>query len=284
MQHVLLADDQSTELQEFQLILEEGNFVVWTASTPDQAINLLHPGQISVAVIDYRLNGGGSDDDSGLRIAQDSNHQIPKILISAVADGKQIRAAFGVDGEGRQIVFSFLDKEEIRKNPQLLIKTVNEAIEARRVQERKERESVSGQLLSDYNSARRLDSLNTVASFVANFVFIALLVVTVVLAHAQDFNTIVSAIVSIGIIVSEVAVNLLLAKRLEGSSRRAESYHAELLQAWRFEQLVKSAGSLDYIQARNDAKQEVISAFANRWNRTDMVIESSKKRLLKGIE
>lgn len=284
MQHVLLADDQSTELQEFQLILEDGNFVVWTASTPDQAINLLNPSQISVAVIDYRLNGGGSDDDSGLRIAQDSNHQIPKILISAVADGKQIRAAFGVDGEGRQIVFSFLDKEEIRKDPQLLIKTVNEAIEARRVQERKERESVSGQLLSDYNSARRLDSVNTVASFIANFVFIALLVVTVVLAHAQDFNTIVSAIVSIGIIVSEVAVNLLLAKRLEGSSRRAESYHVELLQAWRFEQLVKSAGSLDYIQARNDAKQEVISAFANRWNRTDMVIESSKKRMLKGIE
>jgi len=267
MPHVLLADDKPNELSEIKTILEQGRYRVETASTPDEAMDRLQPKRIRVAIIDYRLNGGGSDDDTGLWVAQNASRDIPKIMISGLADQRQIRASVGSDGEGRQIVFEFLDKNEIKTTPGILLDAVERAIQTRAIWERRERESISGQLLTDYLNARRFDLANTLISFLVNVVFIGLLAFTVVLAHNKETSIVLSATVSLGIIVSEIAVNLLLAKRLEGSSRRAENYHAELLQAWRFEQLMKSAEGLDYVSVRNKAKTEVITAFSYGWQK-----------------
>jgi CheY-like chemotaxis protein len=267
MQHILLADDNQKELDELKAILEDGNYRVETASSPDQAMELLQPKRIKAAVIDYRLNGGGDDDDSGLFVAQNASRGIPKIMVSGLADERQIRALIGTDNQGRQIVFEFLDKNEIIAKPAKLLTAIERAIQTRELWERTERESISGQLLTDYLNARRFDLANTLISFVVNLAFIGLLAFTVILAHSKDVGIVLSATVSLGIIVSEITVNLLLAKRLEGSSRRAENYHAELLQAWRFEQLMKSAEGLDYVQARNRAKTEVITAFSYDWQR-----------------
>lgn len=267
MHHILLADDNSKELDEIKTILEQSRYRVETASNPDEAMDRLQPKRIRAAIIDYRLNGGGGDDDSGLWVAQEASREIPKIMISGLADERQIRAAVGSDSEGRQIVFEFLDKGEIKNDPAILLEALQRAIETRGIWERRERESISGQLLADYLNARRFDLANTLITFVVNLVFIALLAFTVILGHSNEAGIVLSAIVSLGIIVSEIAVNLLLAKRLEGSSRRAENYHAELLQAWRFEQLIKSAEGLDYVNARNKAKTEVITAFSYGWQK-----------------
>jgi|GEM_PF-1773655 len=268
MQTVLVADDRPDELESLRKILEEeGKYAVKTASTPDGAMELLNPKQIRVAVIDYRLNGGASDDESGLLVARDASHEIPKIMISGVADEKQIRAAFGVDSEGRQIVSDFLDKDEVRTDHAKLLSAVKAALQTRAIMDRRARESVRGQLLTDYKNARRLDLANTILSLFVNLIFVFLLILTLSYAHSGEIGIVVTAIISVGIIVSEIAVNVLMAKRLEGSSRRAENYHAELLQAWSFEQLMRAADGLDFVQTRNKAKGAVILAFANRWNK-----------------
>lgn len=271
-----MADDIRSELDLLKDILENsGKYKVKTASNPDKAMELLQADKIRVAILDYRLNSGDEDDDTGLFVAQNSSREIPKIMVSARADEKQIRAAFGVDMEGRMIVFDFLSKDEIRKKPAQLLKVVERAVNARALWDQRERESVKGQLLADYRNARRFDLINTGLSFLVNLIFIGLLIFTINWMHAEQSDIVLYALIAVGIIVSEVAINLFLAKRIEGSSRRAENYHTELLQAWRFEQLLKSADNLDYVKNRNQAKQEVITAFANRWNKGDSVIEPS---------
>jgi len=269
MDTILVADDNDTHLKDLTAILHRAGFKVQPAGNPKEAMDLLRPEKIRAAILDFRLNGGDHEDDSGLFVAQNSSREIPKLMISGLADEKQIRAAFGVDDQGRTVVLEFLDKDDILTNPPKLVAAVRRAVETRSILDRRERESIKGQLLLDYKNARRFDLVNTIISFIVNLVFILLLINTLHWIHAGEAGIVMSSIVAVGIIVSEVALNLFLAKRLEGSSRRAESYHNELLQAWRFEQLIKSADSLDYIRNRNEAKHEVIAAFANRWNNVD---------------
>jgi len=273
MDTILVADDNETHLKDITAILQRAGFNVKPAANPAQAMDLLRPEKIKAAILDYRLNGGDDEDDSGLFVAQNSSRQIPKILISGLADEKQIRAAFGVDEQGRTVVLQFLDKDDVLSNPTKLVEAVKRAVETRSILDRQERESIKGQLLSDYKSARWFDLVNTGLSLIVNLVFIFLLVNTIRWIHAGEAGIVLSSIVSIGIVVSEVALNLFLAKRIEGSSRRAESYHNELLQSWRLEQLLKSADSLDYIKNRNEAKHEVIAAFANKWNNMNRLTE-----------
>src|ERR1043165_1474205 len=179
MKSILLADDKPEELEPLRKILdEEGHYLVQSALTPTEAMERLNPKQIGVAVIDYRLNDGGIDDQSGLWVARNASPEIPKIMISGVADKKEIRAAFGVDSEGRQIVSEFLDKEEVRDDHSKLLNAVQRALETRAIMDRRARESVQGQLLTDYKNARRLDLANTIVSLVVNLVFVSLLIVT----------------------------------------------------------------------------------------------------------
>jgi CheY-like chemotaxis protein len=269
MDTILIADDNETHLKQITAILHRAGFNVKTAANPKQAMDLLRPEKIKAAILDYRLNGGDAEDDSGLFVAENSNRQIPKIMISGLADEGQIRAAFGVDDQGRTVVLQFLDKDEVLANPPKLVEAIERAVETRLIWDQRDRESIQGQLLLDYKNARRFDLINTAVSFIVNVVFILVLINTLHWIHTGEAGVVISSIVAIGIIVSEVAVNLFLAKRIEGSGRRAENYHNELLQAWRFEQLMRSADNLDYVKNRNEAKHEVISAFANRWNNTN---------------
>ena len=270
MNTVLVADDNPNWSEKLKGILEKtGRYRVRTASNPDAALELLRPNWIGVAVIDFRLTDGDDDDESGLVLAQNSNRAIPKIMISGFADEKQIRAAFGVDPEGRTIVFDFLSKNDIEADSAILVRAVASAFEARSTWDRKERESINTQLLSDYRSARRVDLVNAIISVALNIIFIGLLIYTLRWIHAREVGVVLSSIAAIGIIISEIAVNLFLAQRVERSGQRAENYHAELLQTSRFEQLFKAADSLEYVQNRDKAKQDVIAAFAWQWNKDE---------------
>lgn len=268
MKTVLVADDVPDELESLRKKLEKGGYQVIPASTPEMASDLLKSSNIGVAVIDVRLRNGHEGDRSGLAVARDSTRDIPKIMISgAEEDEEQVRDAFGTDADGRMIVYAFLSKRDVNKQPEKLLRTVKDAFETRRIWAQRERQSIQGQLLSDYRNARRFDLINAGVGFTVNVIFVGLIISTIRWMHAGTAQVVLSSVVCMGIVVSEVVLNLFLAKRLEGSGRRAESYHDELIQAWRFEQLLKSTDHLETAIQRNAAKLAIIKAFATRWNR-----------------
>jgi len=263
MNTILVADDKQIELNEIVELLEkEGKYTIQTASSPDSALELMKPSRIRVAILDYKLTDGGAHDESGLRVAQNSSSLIPKIIVSRLADENDVKKFFGADAEGRMVVFAFISKEEIKAK---LVHAVERALAARAVWEQKERESLQGQLLSDYKIARRWDYVNTGLGLGVNLVFLWLLFRTLSMIHSNELGIVLGSVVAIAIIVSEIVVTLFLEKRSEGSGRRAENYHMEVVQAWRLEQLLRATDSLN-LKARNEAKLEIISVFANQWN------------------
>ena len=275
MKTILVVEDIQTDFDKIAEKLKSGKYRVIHASTYRQAMDLLKPEEIDVAVIDMALNPEDPTDRSGLLVAQNSSREIPKIMITGVKDdADRVRAAFGIDSEGRMIVFAFLSKQEIWDDK--LPDAIESAFEARLIWERRERQSIQGQLLSDYRNARQFDMVNTGVSFIVNVVFVLLIVNTIHWIHAGTAQIVLSSVVCMGIVVSEVVLNLFLAKRLEGSGRRAESYHDELIQAWRFEQLLKSTDHLESSNHRNVAKLAIIRAFAAHWNNSGEQAEATE--------
>lgn len=275
MKTILVVDDHQTEFEKIADKLKDGKYRLIHASTYRQAMDQLKPGEIDVAVIDMALNPENPSDQSGLLVARDSSREIPKIMITGVKDvGEGMRKAFGIDSEGRMIVFAFLTKQDVWDGK--LPDAIESAFEARLIWERRERQSIQGQLLSDYRNARQFDMVNTGVSFIVNVVFVLLIVNTIHWIHAGTAQIVLSSVVCMGIVVSEVVLNLFLAKRLEGSGRRAESYHDELIQAWRFEQLLKSTDHLESSKDRNVAKLTIIRSFAAHWNNSGEQAEATE--------
>lgn len=263
MSTILVADDNQVELKEIVELLEkEGKYAIETASNPERASELMKPSRIRVAILDYKLTDGAPHDESGLLVAQNSSSLIPKIIVSRHADEDDVKKFFGADAEGRMVVFAFISKEELKAK---LVRAVERALAARMVWDQKERESLQGQLLYDYKIARLLDYVNTGLGLGVNLVFLWLLFRTLSMIHSNELGIVLGSVVAIAIIVSEIVVTLFLEKRSEGSGRRAENYHMEVVQAWRLEQLLRSTDSLN-LKARNAAKLEIISVFANQWN------------------
>jgi CheY-like chemotaxis protein len=263
MSTILVADDNQDELKEIVELLEkEGKYTIQTASNPESALELMKPSLIRAAILDYKLTDGAAHDESGLRVAQNSSSLIPKIIVSRHADEDDVKKFFGADAEGRMVVFAFISKEGLKAN---LVRTVERALAARKVWDQKERESLQGQLLYDYKIARLWDYVNTGLGLGVNVFFLVLLFRTLNMIHSNELNLVLGSVAAVAIIVSEIVVTLFLEKRSEGSGRRAENYHMEVVQAWRLEQLLRATDSLN-LKARNEAKLEIISVFANQWN------------------
>jgi CheY-like chemotaxis protein len=277
MNTILIVDDEAEDLKYLKNILEGAKYKVITASTQDSAMNLLKPDRVSVAVIDVKLKKDDPVDRSGIEVARNSSRDIPKIMISkATEDAQLVRDAFGTDADGRVIVLGFLTKKEVKETPAKLVETVKSAFDARANWDRSARQSVQGQLLSDYESARRFDRINTGVGFVVNVIFVGLIILTIYWIHSGTAQVVLSSIACLGIVISEVVLNLFLAKRLEGSGHRAENYHDELIDQWRFEQLLKSAETMESPEARNEMKQEIIRSFAAGWNRKKAHVSSTE--------
>lgn len=261
MAKVLLADNDRIFLARAKRILEEEGHDVITASTPAEALKVLASHRCDVAILDYRLDDDSPGDRSGLDVAEKSDPRIPKIIVSDPAEKAEIMAAIRTGSEGLALVVRFLAKDEISISNPKLGDAVRNAIETGKVWKRQARENITAQLYRDYTSASRLASIQLILHFVANAIFVGLMVWASVHLHGgmwPMFFTIA------GIVVGEI-VNLLLAKGREALMERADRNHAELLQAARFEQLLAACDSVGDPAAVSRAKEDLIRTAAFRW-------------------
>ena len=262
MVNVLVADDEKAFRDDAKAILaKEKRFKILEAANPDEAIERLRSDNIDVAVIDHRLRGVDPLDDSGLRVAEQSNPRIPIIMVSQYADKKQILAAINTHPDGYPLIVRFLDKGEILKDGDLLLSTVQTALKKRELVAKGERERVHPELLKHYKSDRKWSNASQGLHYLTSLAFVILMIHASLSVGAQLVPLIFA---TIAILAGEVTT--IVVSQREGSiGKRADKNHDEILQAVRFSQLLDACSSISEIEERDSARSRLIQIAASNW-------------------
>jgi CheY-like chemotaxis protein len=261
MPTILVADNRKVFVELVRSMLEKVGYAVVTALTPADAARVLADGGCDAAVLDYRLLDDGPTDRSGLDLAEKSDPNIPKILVSDLTEKEDVMAAVQVGRDGRPIAVRFLAKNEIDPRNPKLADTVRVALEIGKQWKRQVRERIRPELYRDYNRAALFAQIQDIVHIVANAAFVALMVWGAVEIHGGVWRMV---FMIGGVMVGEI-VNLLLARKGETWKERAERYHQELLQADRFEELLAACESLNDSDAIVRAREQVIQRASEQW-------------------
>jgi CheY-like chemotaxis protein len=153
-QTLLFAENEATARDTWATVLSRAGFDVRRAANPQQARDILHSGEIDLAVLDLRLV---DDDDpadfSGLEVATDrAFRHIPKILLTAYpVSYEQLRRAVGPAIDDLPSAVAFVDKSE---GAEALLVVIRQAFEAW-PRLRLSASRVSDQIKVDHSVARR---------------------------------------------------------------------------------------------------------------------------------
>jgi len=271
MVNILVADDEKTFRDDAKAILEkEKTFHVIEAAGPEEAIEQLRSNEIDVAVIDHRLSGPNQTDDSGLRVAEQSNPRIPVIMVSQFGDRKQILAAINTHPDGYPLIVRFLDKQDIDRDGDLLLSTVRTALKKRELVAKSERERIDPELLTHYRSDRKWSNASQGLHYLTTLAFVILMV------HASlsvTHQAIPLLFATLAIVAGEVT-HILVSHREGSIARRAQKNHDELLQAVRFTHLLDACSSISNLEERDKARAKLIQNASTSW----LIIDKSERR------
>ncbi len=123
---ILLADNDSEFAAISARLLEIEGYKVILAHDPTEAEELITKGGIDLAILDMRLtDDDNARDNSGLQVAKNVGHSIPKIIFTAFPDYDSAREALGKPN-GYPIAIDFLSKA---KGPDVLILAIEKLVE-----------------------------------------------------------------------------------------------------------------------------------------------------------
>lgn len=130
---ILLADNDQRFLKGRKRQLEAEGYEVIPAVTVNEALRILERGGVDMAILDVRLiDDGSAQDVSGLRVAEKSDHSIPKILLTSFPTIEMVRDALGPSKEsGRPPAVDFVEKKE---SPALFLARVRRVMERRKAE------------------------------------------------------------------------------------------------------------------------------------------------------
>ncbi len=261
MATILVADNKQAFLRRAKELLEAAGYDVVTASTPAEATKVLAAGGCDAAILDYRLTDDSRTDRSGLAVAEKSDPNIPKIIVSDLAEKDDVMAAVHVGSDAQPVAVRFLAKDDIDPRNTKLTDAVRDALEIGKRWKRQIRERISPELYRDYRDASRFANIQLILHILANIAFVVLMIWAAIQLHEGVWSMV---FMIAGVMVGEI-VNLLLAKGREALIKRADRNHAELLQAARFEQLLAACDSLGDPETVVRAKEELIRTTTLRW-------------------
>jgi predicted nucleotide-binding protein len=110
---ILIAENKEEFRTEVVDFLTRHGFSVLEATNPKDARDLLDAGKADIAVIDVRLiNDADPADESGLKLAVDAAHQVPKIILTAFPTPAKVRTAMRRINGQLPAATDFLDKAE----------------------------------------------------------------------------------------------------------------------------------------------------------------------------
>lgn len=264
MTTILLADNSPVQLSYIADIIEEGGFEVVRATNTEEARQALLKGKVAVAVLDLRLTDEGDKMDiSGLRLAQEVDSLIPKIIVSSFATKAELVDALQVTNSGAPTVTAFVVKKEVKH---ALLPAIDDALKLRRAWLAAAQNSVASQLNQDYQEARRDARIHYVVSSVITVGFALLIFWGAMRLHEGTEGGAAWGLLSgvAAVLVAEIT-NYLMGRRLEFLVTRVEKFHAELLATNRFEQLLEASASIRSETDREAFKRELMIRAADNW-------------------
>lgn len=267
MATVLVADNMHNQLLLLSRYVKQGRHKVVTATNPEQATAILNSGGVDVAVLDLRLTDDSANDLSGIRVAKETNRSIPKIIVSSYESFEVARDALGMNLDSLPAAVDFIKKDKVATD---LLPAIDRALQLKRMWSENAQNRISEQLNQDYKRAQRVAFWHYWTSLVVAIAFAVPIVYGAFKLHEEGALSIIFTVV--GVLIAEVT-NYLFASKLEFLYERVDRFHAELLQANRFAQLLEAA---DYIREDTDREQfklQVLNSAVATWI-TPMVGES----------
>lgn len=267
MQNVLVADNDKDTVDKIAQQVELAGFHVIPAYSPEGARQILNSGRVDLAILDLRLRDDSEEDISGLAVARETAPATPKIIVSNYAKVEDLIEALGANLDGLPAVIAFLQKTRL---PVDLIPAVRHALDVKMTWLMKKQDEIKDQLTRDYTNARRVAQFHTWVSFALSIIF-ALPILLVVwalhgdtgLTHGDAWTMVFIFIGSLG---AEIT-NYLFARKVDFHYERVDRFHAELLQARRFDQLLAACEELKDEPSRREFHRRILEAALTRWFR-----------------
>jgi len=129
---ILFADNHIEFLKNRTEFLEEEDYKVIPARNPTEARKVLERGEIDLAILDIRLRDDDDEKDtSGLTLAKEFAHSIPKIILTDYPNYQAVREALKIQARGKAPAVDFLVKEE---GLEAMLRAVRRALEAKSVE------------------------------------------------------------------------------------------------------------------------------------------------------
>jgi len=125
---ILIADNDIDFLETRAEYLEEEGYQVLSASSLEEARQLLAEARIHLAILDIRMvDDDDEKDTSGLTLAKDPTYRsVPKIILTDYPTYEAVREALGLAIDGLPPAVGFLDKKE---GPDTMLQTVDQVLE-----------------------------------------------------------------------------------------------------------------------------------------------------------
>ncbi len=112
-QTILIADNDQGYLKTAAQFFEVEGFVVRTAENPTEARRILESEPVDLGILDLRLRDNHDEKDlSGLELATEVRHEIPKIILTLYPRWQDVRGSLGPTDNGGPPAAGYIAKDE----------------------------------------------------------------------------------------------------------------------------------------------------------------------------
>lgn len=260
---ILFADNDPDFLNTRTDFLQQEGYRVIQATTLDEARELLRQGKIDLAILDIRLRDDDDEKDtSGLTLAKEEAHIIPKIILTGFPSVEAVREALGPQLNGLPAAVEFVSKKE---GPPALIQAVHRGLgpDARWLQQViKAIEGTDAELKEDYDNAQKQSIANYWASLGVAVAGIVIIFLGIALVFWKQLE--IGTASTIGGLMTE-AISFLFFRRVDAANERMDRYHRRRIEGQQFKTLLQACDGLDSDRRREQCRERVIMAATGRW-------------------
>jgi len=260
---ILFVDNQKEVVDTYKDHLEAEGYRVIPAYNYDQACVQLQKGGVALAVLDLHLIDDQNEKDfSGITLARETDHTIPKIILTAKPSFEAVREMYRPQLDGLPAGVEFVLKEdgiqalfeavELGLGPDLeWLRSIRRALQ--KTDELLER---------DYANAQNQSQTYFIVSIIAAISGVLLAFAGIGLVYLRQIQ-----MGWVGPIVAAIteAVSVLFFLRADKANDRMDQYHKERMEGQRFETLLRSCEGFIRSEEGEVCRNRILLAAIQKW-------------------